>query len=225
MKDFADKFGKLPIWQKLVFLLFIWGAGFAGYYYLVFQEQEEKIKGLDTQIRQQTSERNQLRIKVEEKAKFEKRLQELEDQRKKALTFLPDDPQTDELTIEFNRRAKQSQIRIVKLAQKSEASMGFYAKVPLLLTLEGTFHQLVIFFNLISEMKRIVNISDVKFSDPLRRDGQVYLKAEALATCYRSLKESSAPKKAAKTPSANAASFKRGKDALKGRGRGKGKME
>ena len=224
MKDFAEKFGKLPIWQKALILLFVWAGAGAGYYYLVYQEQDEKLKSLDSELAKATQERNQLKVKVEEKSKFEKRLQELEDQRKKALTFLPDDPQTDELTIEFNRRAKQSQIRIVKVAQQNEQSMGFYGKVPLLLNLEGTFHQLVIFFNLISEMKRIVNISDIKFKEPLRRDGQVYLKAEAVATCYRSLKESAAPVQAAPPPSANKANFERGKNALKGR-KGRGKME
>jgi type IV pilus assembly protein PilO len=223
MKDFGAKFAKIPLWQKALLLLFIWGAVFAAYYYLVYTDQDEKLKSLNGQLASITRERDQLKVKVEEKPRFEKRLQELEDKRKRALTFLPDDPQTDELRIELNRRAKQSQIRIVRMTEGSELPRGFYAHVPLTLAVEGTFHQLVIFFNLVAEMKRIVNISDVEFKDPIRRDGQVYLKGSALATCYRSLKEVAKPKAAAVAPppSANRQNFERGKSALKGRRRGK----
>jgi len=222
MKDIGDKFAKLPIWQKLVMLVFIWGLIGAGYYYLVYTDQDESLKQLQGSLTTLNKQVDELRVKVQAKVKFEKRLQDLEDQRKKALTFLPDEPLTDELSIELNRRAKQSQIRISKIVQESEVPMGFYARVPIQLSLEGTFHQLVVFFNLISEMKRIVNIQDVTFEGPQRRDGQVYLKAKALATCYRSLKDAPralAPRKA--DASSQKENFNRGKKALKGKNRGK----
>ena len=169
MKDIGDKFAKLPIWQKFVMLIFIWGLIGGGYYYLVYTDQDDSLKQLQTSLTTLNKQIDELKIKVQAKAKFEKRLQDLEDQRKKALTFLPDEPLTDELSIELNRRAKQSQIRIATIVQDSEVPMGFYARLPIQLNLEGTFHQLVIFFNLISEMKRIVNIQDVTFGDPQRR--------------------------------------------------------
>ena len=222
MKDLGEKFAKLPAWQKLLMLLVLWGGIGAAYYYVVYADQEEKLTADTNTLQTLTKQVNELRVKVEEKAKFEKRLQELEDERKKALTFLPDEPQTDELSIELNRRAKQSQIRVSKMAQQQEIPMGFYARVPIALNLEGTFHQLVIFFNLISEMKRIVNISDVSFTDPQRRDGQVYLRATALATTYRSLKDAPVVlRKAAASSSSQRENFDRGKKALKGKKRNK----
>ena len=220
MKDIGDKFAKLPMWQKVVMLVLIWGLVGGGYYYLVYTDQDEALRQNQTSLTQLNKQIDELKVKVTARVKFEKRLQELEDQRKRALTFLPDEPLTDELNIELNRRAKQSQIRVAKIVQQSEVPMGFYARVPIQLNLEGTFHQLVIFFNLISEMKRIVNIQDVTFSEPQRRDGQVYLKAQALATCYRSIKEVPKARVAKPAQTANQQNFARGKKALKGKNRG-----
>lgn len=200
MNDIVEKFAKIPLKQKIALLAVLWGLMGALYYFLVYSDQEEQKGAFEAQLQKINQEKTKLQLISEEKLKFEKRLQELEDKRKKALSLLPDEPQLEELELEISRRAKQAQIRITRIIPLPEVPMGFYARVPVELYLEGTFHQLVVFFNHVAEMKRIVNIQDVGFTDPKRREGQIYLTTRVLATTYRSLKEAPAP--AAAPPSA-----------------------
>jgi type IV pilus assembly protein PilO len=216
MNDLIEKFAKVPVKQKIALLVVLWGMMGALYYFLVYTDQDEQKVSLEGQLQKINTEKTKLRLIAEEKIKYEKRLQELEDKRKKALALLPDEPQLEELTIDLNRRAKQAQIRIAKITPLPEVPMGFYARVPVELVLEGTFHQLVVFFNHVSEMKRIVNIQDVFFQNPVRREGQMYLQTKVLATSYRSLKEAVAAKSAAPGAAAPKPGLvQRGKQAIK----------
>jgi type IV pilus assembly protein PilO len=224
MNDLIERFAKIPLKQKIALLVVIWGLMGAAYYFLVYQDQDERKGMLQGQLQKISAERTKLQLISEEKVKFEKRLQELEDKRKRALALLPDEPQIEELTTDLNRRARQAQIRITKIVPLPEVPMGFYARVPMQLFLEGTFHQLVVFFNHVAEMKRIVNIQDVFLTEPTRREGQIYLKTQVLATSYRSLKEAAKPAAApaAPPPRPRAAPAKGGKKPPKRGRRGRG---
>lgn len=221
MNDLVERFAKIPLKQKVALLLVIYGLMGALYYVLVYTDQEESKKTFEMQLQRLNAEMNKLRLIADKKPQFEKRLQELEDKRKRALALLPDEAQIDELQLELNRRAKQAQVRITKILPLPEVPMGFYARVPVQLFLEGTFHQLVVFFNLVSEMKRIVNIQDPVFTEPRRREGQVYLRAQVLATTYRSLKEAPKPATPPPPPKPRASLVRKGKQAIKGKGRGR----
>jgi type IV pilus assembly protein PilO len=227
MNELIARFAKIPLKQKVALLGVLYALMGAIFYFLVYSDQEDRKKTLAADLLRINAEKTKLALIAEEKAKFEKRLQELEDKRKKALALLPDDAQLEDLQLEFTRRAKQAQIRITKIVPLPQVPMGFYAKVPVQLFLEGTFHQLVVFFNLISEMRRIVNIQDPVFTDPRPREGQVLLQAQVLATSYRSLKESpqpaAGPKKAAPAPKPSA--IQAGKQALKKPGKRSRKIE
>lgn len=218
MDNLAERFAKIPTKQKVALLIVIWGAIGALFYVLIYTDQQQQRSSLEAQLVRINADKQKLRVIAEEKVKFEKRLQELEDKRKKAQALLPDKARLEELTIELNRRARQSQIRITKITPMPEIPMGFYSRVPVQLKLEGTFHQLVVFFNHVAEMKRIVNIQNIELTKPARRDGQVFLKAAALATSFRSLKEMVQPKKKKKARKpAKSTLIQRGKRALTGR--------
>jgi type IV pilus assembly protein PilO len=217
MNELAAKFAKIPLAQKLALLVILLGGIGVAYYFLVYDDQMERKQKLQDQLKVINVEKEKLKVIAKEKIKYEKRLEDLEDKRKKALALLPEDAQFEELTVELNRRARQAQIRITKIDQLPEVPSGYFARVPAQISLEGTFHQLVIFFNLVSEMKRIVNIQDVVFTEPKRRDGQVYLRAMALATSFHSMKEPVRPPEPPAAVPAGRGIVEKGKQALKKR--------
>jgi type IV pilus assembly protein PilO len=225
MNELIARFARIPLKQKIAMLVVLYALMGTVFYFLVYSDQEDRKKSLDAELLRINAEKTKLQLISEEKAKFEKRLQELEDKRKKALALLPDDAQLEDLQLEFTRRAKQAQIRIAKIVPLPQVPMGFYAKVPVQLSLEGTFHQLVIFFNLVSEMKRIVNIQDPVFSEPKPREGQVSLKAHVLATSYRSLKEAARPVEERKAAPPKRGAVEAGKKAIKKSGKRGRKIE
>ena len=65
-----------------------------------------------------------------------------------------------------------------------EVSKGFYAEIPVNIEVEGGYHNLAMFFDKVSKLSRIVNVSNIKIQK-MKEPGM--LKATCVATTYRFL--------------------------------------
>jgi type IV pilus assembly protein PilO len=66
-----------------------------------------------------------------------------------------------------------------------ESPAGFYARVPIKIEVSGSFHEILVFFDKVAKLPRIINISDITFKDPTFKNQKMILKAEFLATTFR----------------------------------------
>lgn len=83
--------------------------------------------------------------------------------------------------------ANVSGVNLLGWTPMEESSAQFYAKVPMKLQLSGRFHQIAKFFAGVGQLDRIINISEIKLSEPKLEGEDVIVKAECLATAFRSL--------------------------------------
>jgi type IV pilus assembly protein PilO len=70
---------------------------------------------------------------------------------------------------------------------KSEEAQEFYARVPLELTMVGSYHNVATFFDKISKLDRIINILNFSMGDVKQRGGETVVKTSCLATTFRFL--------------------------------------
>jgi type IV pilus assembly protein PilO len=68
-----------------------------------------------------------------------------------------------------------------------EVQRGFYAEVPVRIEVEGSYHEVAMFFDRVGKLNRIVNIRDITMSEPEVRSGKVVLRTTGLAVTYRFL--------------------------------------
>jgi type IV pilus assembly protein PilO len=65
----------------------------------------------------------------------------------------------------------------------------FYARVPMKLELRGRYHQIAKFFFGVGQLDRIINMENIAITDPQAEGEDIVIKAEALATAFRTLEE------------------------------------
>ncbi len=83
--------------------------------------------------------------------------------------------------------ANVSGVNLVAWSPMEESPQQFYAKVPMRLQLTGRFHQIAKFFAGVGQLDRIINVEDIKITDPKLEGEELMVKIECLATAFRAL--------------------------------------
>ncbi|HET8562988.1 MAG TPA: type 4a pilus biogenesis protein PilO, partial [Candidatus Binatia bacterium] len=73
---------------------------------------------------------------------------------------------------------------------KAENYQDFYAEVPVEIVVKGSFSNVVMFFDEVGRLTRLVNINNIDFKNPTPIGDRVVLETAAMATTFRFLSES-----------------------------------
>jgi type IV pilus assembly protein PilO len=92
--------------------------------------------------------------------------------------------------------------------QESEEFQEFYARVPLELTMLGSYHNVAVFFDKISKLDRIINILNFSMGDVKDKGAETVVKTSCLATTFRFLETEEGAKKEAEEKAKEEASEK-----------------
>jgi type IV pilus assembly protein PilO len=103
---------------------------------------------------------------------------------KEALAELPEDKKLDELLAYFQDRATKAGVDILTIEPQAEKSEGFYARIPIPMSVQGNYHELATFLDAVGKLKRIVNVTDLSLDQPKSQNGRVVLSAKFLATTF-----------------------------------------
>ncbi|MDX9999677.1 MAG: type 4a pilus biogenesis protein PilO [Polyangia bacterium] len=128
------------------------------------------------------------RAKAEEKQQCEElgvKLKKAKEKKKAFRGMLPDDPELSMLIKDI--KAKLSGLTLVEYARLPEVTEPIYAKIPLDITVEGSFHQLLKFLHEISILPRIIKVSGIKLLDPKRSEGRWALRVGFRVSTFRYL--------------------------------------
>lgn len=120
---------------------------------------------------------------------YRRRKELLEQQLEAALQELPQDKAIDELLRQMNDVGVKAGLDITSVEPGAESREQFYAKIPVKMKVSGNYHEVAVFFDSVGKLKRIVNVNDIKFASPDKRNEKMVLKAEFQATTFRFLKK------------------------------------
>jgi type IV pilus assembly protein PilO len=134
-------------------------------------------KRLDNDLIEKTAIANNLNQFRREKEILEQRLQE-------ALAELPEEKKIDELLQLFQERARKAGLEIATIEPTALVSEGFYARVPINMSVTGNFHEIVTFFDSLARLRRIVNVNNIVLDAPKDTGGKVILNAKFLVTTF-----------------------------------------
>jgi type IV pilus assembly protein PilO len=128
------------------------------------------------------------------------RLVALDEALQVAITLLPGTREIPELLTQISQLGAQAGLEFRLFKPEAEKPAEFYAEVPVSLAINGRFHDLGRFFDHLSKLSRIVNVTDIKISLAKgSRDTQT-LTTNCLLTTFRFLEHREADgKKGAKS--------------------------
>ncbi|MCL2625871.1 MAG: type 4a pilus biogenesis protein PilO [Cystobacterineae bacterium] len=164
------------------------------HYYFVVMPIEEKIKKQNIQKIQLEKVLAEKQKAPENLRKLQQEMTQLESGFKLALEELPDEKDIDELLWQISEVARRSGLNIAQVEPLREIPVGFFAKIPVRMTVRGNFQEISLFFQKISHMRRIVNVSNIRLSkvstqksDAAAAGSSPILKADFLANTFRFL--------------------------------------
>jgi type IV pilus assembly protein PilO len=159
----------------------------AGYWFLSYQPAQNVRGTLVARSQELQRSLNNARSIANNVAGFEAEVAGLERDLDLALKQLPNRKQFEDLLQDISTAGKKVGVTIKSIDRNDEIERDFYAEVPFKIELEGTYHDLARFFEMVASLPRIVNMGglDIKVADETRQSTR--LKVSGLATTFRFL--------------------------------------
>jgi len=157
----------------------------AGYYLMLWQGANQQLTQMRTQeleLQRKLSEVRSIAANINE---FEAEIANLELKLQRVVRQLPNKKEIEVLLTDISNAGKSAGIEIKSFSRKPEIIHGFYAEVPIHLTLTGKYHNIARFFELLARLPRIVNMGSVSVSVAKDSMEETTLNVKGTATTFR----------------------------------------
>jgi type IV pilus assembly protein PilO len=162
------------------------------------------ISSVEDQITNLAAQQRQLDLELAEKSEIAQNLNErrremdvLEQKLAEALTELPENKDVEELLAQLNDIGKKSGLMISSVEPGPETVGGgdFFARIPIKMVVSGNYHEIAMFLQEVSNMRRIVNVNNIRLENPVVKNEKVMLQSNFLATTFRFVQQQPPPGK------------------------------
>jgi type IV pilus assembly protein PilO len=190
--DFDEKLEQLAKIPKPIRLLVVSSllvAIGAGYWFLSYQPSQALKNEMIVRSQELQRKLNNARTVAANVPGFEAEVAELERDLDLALDQLPDRKQFEDLLRDISTAGKKVGVTIKSIDRDQEVRRDFYAEVPFKLELEGAYHDLARFFEMVASLPRIVTMGglDIQVAEESRQ--MTTLKVTGRATTFRFLSD------------------------------------
>ena len=185
LQENLDKLAKLPKAARTGIVAAVILMVTGGYYFGIYTGMAEELdlqRVKEAELQRKLSEVRSVAANI---SAFEIEIVDLELKLKAALRQLPNQKELEVLLTDISNLGKKAGIEIKSFRRKDEVAHDFYAEVPILIELEGRYHDIGRFFFLMSKLPRIVNMGALKISVESESLESTRLKVTGTATTFR----------------------------------------
>jgi type IV pilus assembly protein PilO len=183
----VEKILKLPTKQKILILVLVLILEAAALIWFLYMPKYREHDGLKAELSKLQNEIDEKTRVVANLPRLQKEYDQLNQELAQALTELPNSKEIPSLLTSITTLGKNAGLDFLIFKPKAEAVKDFYAEVPVDITIAGSFYSVANFFAAVSNLPRIVNISNVAFADIKNVNNRVMTKVNCLATTFRFL--------------------------------------
>lgn len=184
-----DRIVKLPNKQKITLFVIVLILEVVVLFFFLILPKYKELKELDENLATLQQQVQENRILAAKLPILQKEYELLNQKLEAALTELPNEKEIPGLLTSVTDEGKKSGLDFLVFRPKPEQKKDFYAAVPVDITVSGTFSSVGNFFAAVGNLPRIMNISNVNFSDIKSTGSQTSLKVTCLATTFRFLEK------------------------------------
>lgn len=183
----VEKILKLPTKQKILILILVVAleaAAMVWFFYVPKYKELENLKVELTKLQAEIDDKTRIANNLPRlQAEYEQLNRELA----QALTELPNSKEIPSLLTSITTLGKNAGLDFLVFRPKGETAKDFYAEVPVDITVSGSYFSVANFFAAVANLPRIVNITNVAFSDIRSVNNRMMTKVTCLATTFRFL--------------------------------------
>lgn len=133
----------------------------AALYFTVFKSQVEKNATAQHALEDKVRENNELESYRPKLKQIEQQLAELKQQLEIEQRIVPDEKQIDAFMTMMGSEATHAGIELRRYTAKDVKSQQYYTEVPFDMELDGPYYSTLNFFDRVSKLERIINISNL----------------------------------------------------------------
>jgi len=128
-------------------------------YYTVFKTQRDQNDTAQLNLQAKLRENAELEAYRPKLADIERQLANLKQQLEIERRIVPDEKEVDNFIRMMGAEARKSGVEIRRYTARPYASREYYTEVPFELELDGPYYSMLGFFDRVSKLERIVNVS------------------------------------------------------------------
>ena len=188
MEQYLEQFNKQPMAVRAGTIVAVLALVTGLNWYLVIDDLDSKIRSKQSQIKVQQADLAEKTAAANNLNELIREMEQLETKLAEALTELPEGKDIDELLGQFHEKARTGGLALETVEPMREApdpSATFVSALPVKMKVTGNYHEVALFLQEVSNLRRIVNVSNLKLTKPELRNDKVVVGTEFVATAYR----------------------------------------
>lgn len=184
-----ERLAKVPKTVRLAVVSGFLVALAAGYWHFFYQPVQVEKQEVVLKAQELQRELNNARAVASNIPAVEAEIEGMERDLELALKQLPNRKQFEDLLQDISTAGKKVGVTIKSIDRDQEVPRDFYAEVPFQLEIEGSYHDLARFFEMVASLPRIVNIGSLEIQVSQETQSATRLKVAGKARTYRFLSD------------------------------------
>ena len=188
MGNLFERIASTPLVAKigaLIGLIVLMGAG---YWYFFYSDLLEEKDQLQHEAEKLSKEKKEYEKRKQEYLAFRNEVNALLEEQKELLRVLPKRDDIEQFIENVQAQIELSGLSKVSSVREAAQPVEMYVKIPIRMSLLGTYHQINRFFKNVGDLKRIVNIEDLQLAPSSESNAPTnvnQLKANFVATTFQ----------------------------------------
>jgi len=185
MADIFDRYAKTPPRQRYAVFGLVVALAIGAFYYVFYSGDVERLQGKEAENRKLEEERAEKQAYVDNLARYEARLSDMQRNLNAARAQLPDAADVAQLLAQLGNKARQAGMTIEKFEPQGETAKDFFAEIAFALTVRGSYQDITSFIDAVGKLDRIINVSDISIGTPKTQNKKVILNGTFRLKTYR----------------------------------------
>jgi type IV pilus assembly protein PilO len=204
----ALNLNKLPWYAQVLVFVVVSVAAVAAFYYLYVTPTQNDMAGRQRRLDALRTEIAKGQAVARRLPEFRSQVADLEERLARLKAILPEEKDAAEILRRIQTLAVQSSLEVKRFKPAATVTKELHAEVPYTVEIEGGYHNLGLFFDRVSKLPRLINISEISVKGKDKQEPGSTITAEFIATTYVLLAEDAkaAQPAAPKPPGATGAS-------------------
>ena len=178
----GEKIGKLSKLYRILLCLAVFALLVGPFFYFSFLPKLSQIDSLSKESRTLEKKLTVAQEKANQLKSYEEKLENAKLEFKIVTKKLPEKKEIPSLLSSISQSGRDAGLDFVLFQPLPERDKDFYAEIPVSITVKGNYHNVVLFFDKVSRLSRIVNIDDIKMK---ASSGSDILTTSCTAVTYR----------------------------------------
>src|SRR5262245_16936704 len=185
---------KLPWWGQIVAFVLLGLGGCGAFYYYYEMPARVDMTSRQQQLTALRADITKGLTTAKKLPEFRSQVAELESRLDSLKAVLPEAKDAADLLNRMQTVASQSNLTIKSFKPGATVTKQLHAEWPISLELDGTYHNLALFFDRVGKFTRIINISALDIRGKERPNPNSTISASCVATTFVLLEKPTAPK-------------------------------